>query len=472
MFAIKPNKILMMLIIIFFTVGISLSAGNGNAKAQTLRLATSFGLPLGYWDGVQYGARVNYDGELLIEDTEYGVVNPDMWGNNCFNQIWGEDLIHSGIDLYRTDGLTTAGAEVTAIADGTVIWYSENFPGGVIIIEHNLPPDGQQKIYSLYGHLDASYVSEGDEVSRGQVIGTVVYDDWEGYYTPSHDDSHLHFEIRTFADGSNIYSNYPVCNRYFPGRGYTYPEHPNDFPNQDEHYVDPLAYINSKNTTLYMPFFIKQTENCVDGKSLIKNNGFEQGHAFWSELGTTIIYEKSQVSFPKPPLSGNWAAWFGGNINVNDALYQEIFIPPGMTMADLVYYYWMGTDENTTPAYDYLRVILRTQDGGFIRTVDTISDNSTKKSWIMRSLRLYNLQQYEGLTLRVSFEGTGNSTKPTSFLVDDVGLVMRCGGGSGTALKFENNSAIEIPEAENNSPKVVITPTFVVKPASTPQPYP
>jgi len=228
------------------------------------------------------------------------------------------------------------------------------------------------KIYSLYGHIDDNTfpenLSEGQEVSRGEHLGNVMSNMWTGRNTGYHDDSHLHFEIRTFADGSNIYSNYPECNGAFTGRGYTYPEHPNDFPSQDEHYVDPLAYIREWNPSLlFMPFFIKQTENCVDGKSLIKNNGFEQGHAFWSELGTTIIYEKSQVSFPKPPLSGNWAAWFGGNINVNDTLYQEFFIPPGTTMASLSYYFWMITEENTTGAVDYLRVSVTVVQSDAIR---------------------------------------------------------------------------------------------------------
>ena len=60
-----------------------------------------------------------------------------MLGDTCFYVDWGE-LIHSGVDLYREDGQSTAGAEVTSIADGIIIKIQTGFPGHVIIIEHSL----------------------------------------------------------------------------------------------------------------------------------------------------------------------------------------------------------------------------------------------------------------------------------------------------------------------------------------------
>ena len=49
-----------------------------------------------------------------IEDTNYNVQNPDLKGTTCFGVGW-ERLWHAGEDLYRTDGKSTAGAEVMAI---------------------------------------------------------------------------------------------------------------------------------------------------------------------------------------------------------------------------------------------------------------------------------------------------------------------------------------------------------------------
>jgi len=105
---------------------------------------------------------------------------------------------HAGIDLAMDDVSDeideTAGATVYAAADGVVLcempsegdhlhWY----PGRVIVIEHIL--FGGEVVYSQYGHLDELFVSPGDEVRRGDPVGTILYQ--EG-------NSHLHFEIRTF----------------------------------------------------------------------------------------------------------------------------------------------------------------------------------------------------------------------------------------------------------------------------------
>jgi murein DD-endopeptidase MepM/ murein hydrolase activator NlpD len=233
-------------------------AGTGaTARAQTVPIAQKFSLPLGYRDGLSYGPRVNYKNDTLIEDSEYGVKNPDMQGSTCFGLDWGQ-IYHAGEDWYREDGASTANAEVTAVGAGTVKYISYDFPGAVIIIRHKLPPDGQQKIFSLYGHLDPNsvLVSVGQVVTRGQTLGTVLLQYYDGRYTPLHDDSHLHFEMRDFYDGSNIYPDYPYCNGYVPGRGYTYPPHPNIFPSTTSHYTDPIAYI-LRRPWAYLPFLVR-----------------------------------------------------------------------------------------------------------------------------------------------------------------------------------------------------------------------
>jgi murein DD-endopeptidase MepM/ murein hydrolase activator NlpD len=227
------------------------------ARAQTVPIAREFSLPLGYEDGISYGPRINYRGELLIEDSEYGVKNPDMQGITCFGLDWWQ-LYHAGEDWYREDGESTSQAEVTAVADGKVRYISYDFPGAVIIIMHNLPPEGQDRIFSLYGHLDPNsvLVSVNQDVPRGQKLGTVLLQYYDGRYTNYHDDSHLHFEMRYFYDASNIYDNYPYCNGYKPGRGYTYPQHPDVFPLSIDHYVDPIAFIQ-RLPQAYLPLIVQ-----------------------------------------------------------------------------------------------------------------------------------------------------------------------------------------------------------------------
>ena len=61
--------------------------------------------------------------------------------------------------------------------------------GNVIVVRHAFMEEGQVKYAdSLYGHLDRILVREGQQVARGQQIGTIG--NAHGLYAP-----HLHFEV-------------------------------------------------------------------------------------------------------------------------------------------------------------------------------------------------------------------------------------------------------------------------------------
>jgi murein DD-endopeptidase MepM/ murein hydrolase activator NlpD len=89
-------------------------------------------------------------------------------------------------------GDTDLGAPVTATAHGVVV-FARDFRlgwGNVIILRHAYM-EGAQVLYldSLYGHLDQIFVREGEQVQRGQKIGTIGNNN--GMYP-----AHLHFEMR------------------------------------------------------------------------------------------------------------------------------------------------------------------------------------------------------------------------------------------------------------------------------------
>ena len=94
----------------------------------------------------------------------------------CFDIAWTQ-VYHAGVDLYHANGTDEAGDEVTAVANGKVVFAkAENYPGSVVIIKHNDPfndPNNPKPIYSVYGHLndDSIVVHEGDFVSRGTSLG-------------------------------------------------------------------------------------------------------------------------------------------------------------------------------------------------------------------------------------------------------------------------------------------------------------
>jgi hypothetical protein len=205
-----------------------------------------FGPPLGAKDGVNYAPRVLKDGGRLIEDTSYDVQNPDLKGNTCFGVAW-EKLWHAGQDLYRADGKSTAGAEVTAVADGVVAYANPdlNYPGLVVIVEHT---EEGGALYSVYAHLDDNSlaVRKGQPVQRGDTLGTVLKQAYTGRFPehhPSGDDSHLHFELRRFLNARDIYKAAPDCNGIVAGRGYTYPQRPGEFPSARAGYVDPAEWV-------------------------------------------------------------------------------------------------------------------------------------------------------------------------------------------------------------------------------------
>lgn len=104
--------------------------------------------------------------------------------------------VHHGIDMPNP-----AGQAVRAAGSGVVVWTADgraqeevpifqNSPsyGNVIVIEHDFGYRGQP-IYTLYAHLSASLVNQGQTVAAGEVIGQVGS---SGRVTGSH----VHFEVR------------------------------------------------------------------------------------------------------------------------------------------------------------------------------------------------------------------------------------------------------------------------------------
>lgn len=93
--------------------------------------------------------------------------------------IFGTKRLHKGLDLGAGSGTPIASAK-----DGTVI--SAGWQGGygnTVVVSHG---DG---ITSLYAHQSSIAVSNGQEVSRGDIVGYVGSTGWST-------GPHLHFEIR------------------------------------------------------------------------------------------------------------------------------------------------------------------------------------------------------------------------------------------------------------------------------------
>ena len=99
--------------------------------------------------------------------------------------VAGASTSHKGIDIGAVSG-----SDIKAAAGGSVViaTYSTS-AGNYIMISHG------GGVYTVYMHMKSMAVSEGDEVSKGQVIGYVGS---TGYSTGPH----LHFGIR--VDGNYV----------------------------------------------------------------------------------------------------------------------------------------------------------------------------------------------------------------------------------------------------------------------------
>lgn len=142
------------------------------------------------------------------------------------------NYLHAGEDWYRVTG-DTAGATVYAMAAGDVVYAGFDYPGRVVILQH------EDELVSMYGHLDPELeVERGDAVERGERIGTVAR---RGDDVPNH----LHFEVRTFVTTSDVNGGAP---RYDFGCGVDCPPGPGYWPIDDADHPVQLGWRNPSHT--------------------------------------------------------------------------------------------------------------------------------------------------------------------------------------------------------------------------------
>jgi hypothetical protein len=150
------------------------------------------------------------------------------------------------------------------------------------------------------------------------------------------------------------------------------------------------------------------------GETLV-NGGFESGRPPWVETSTNGY----ELVDPTRPHTGSYSAYLNGYNSGTDTIYQTVTIPANATSASLSYWYYITTQEACCTAYDYLYAQVLNSSGGVLTTLQTLSNNSTKNTWVKST---FNLLAYKGQTVRIYFKGTNDVSLPTSFFIDDVSL--------------------------------------------------
>lgn len=115
------------------------------------------------------------------------------FGARYSNPFNNEIPIHRGVDMVVKGAPNGGeGSPVSAFEDGTVVYdsYDPNGGNGIII-------RGQDGLYHRYFHFDSTDVNVGQQIHRGQTIGTLGQTGTEG-------SPHLHYEVSHAVNGDPI----------------------------------------------------------------------------------------------------------------------------------------------------------------------------------------------------------------------------------------------------------------------------
>jgi hypothetical protein len=157
---------------------------------------------------------------------------------------------------------------------------------------------------------------------------------------------------------------------------------------------------------------------CSTSTQLLANPGFESGATAWT-ASAGVIDDSSSV----PARSGQWKAWMNGYGRTHtDDLHQQVTVPVDACAANLGFWLRIATSETTSaPARDTLTVTVRNTAGTVLGTLATYSNRDRSSAYVQRS---FDLSAYKGQTIRLQFRGVENSSRATSFLIDDVELTV------------------------------------------------
>ena len=155
------------------------------------------------------------------------------------------------------------------------------------------------------------------------------------------------------------------------------------------------------------------------GTEKILNGGFESGATSWT--GTTGVINTWSG---QPAYQGLKNAWIGGNgKTATEYIYQTVAIPSTATSAILSFYMHIDTAETTTStAYDKLAVTLQNTSGSTLKTLATYSNLNKASGYVLKT---FDVSAYKGQTVRVYFKGTEDSSLQTSFVLDNVSLIVK-----------------------------------------------
>jgi subtilisin family serine protease len=145
----------------------------------------------------------------------------------------------------------------------------------------------------------------------------------------------------------------------------------------------------------------------------LTNPGFESGTTGWSSSAGVIAQHGTRA----PAHSGTWSALLGGKGRAQtQTLSRSVSVPAGCRTYVLSFWLRVDSAETTTSAgNDRLKVTLGST------TAATYSNLDRGRGYVERR---FNLAAFAGRTATLAFAATENSSRQTSFVLDDITLTV------------------------------------------------
>lgn len=181
------------------------------------------------------------------------------------------------------------------------------------------------------------------------------------------------------------------------------------------HTLQGKAYDAAGNvgTSSSLSFAVNNVATAVE---LVVNGGFESRTTGWKAASGVITSNADEAAN-----GGTYKAWLNGYGAVHtDTLYQVVNIPATVSTAQYSFWLKVVSDETvTTLKKDTLSVQVRDSAGKTLATLASFSNLDKGTTYKKYS---FDLSSYKGKSVQLYFEGVENSSKITSFLIDDVSL--------------------------------------------------
>lgn len=161
---------------------------------------------------------------------------------------------------------------------------------------------------------------------------------------------------------------------------------------------------------------VAATPTAATLQQLLLNPGFESGSANWTATAGVLGNTSGETAH-----TGTQYAWLCGYGSTHtDTLYQQVALPSTITSATLSFWLHIDTAETTTTAQnDKMQVQIRNASNTVLATLATYSNLNHNTGYTQVS---FNVIAYKGQTIRVYLTATENSSRQTSFVVDDFQL--------------------------------------------------